>query len=1022
MLAARICAFICLLGTGEGIPDLHLASLMAGGRTIPVLEYDADGSCDFQHNENITLFNHTQLTVCVHTRIQWNSWYLPIISFSNEDHDDKLSIALYPELQILDFSCCGGFFSELFFNISLFVWQHWCVSVNLETRFIKLSQNGQVLLGNITTYDEDALLQEVAVDGADMVVFGPDMCPQDDDPEIQEMNFIGQMADARLYDLELTDDEMINFTNCESDDLPAPLMTLHNNDFRIFGPAVLASVSYEEVCSASHTVLFSRHLTFKEAVEWCSQLNGSLAIPEIFFASDEFCLHDDLYQYWVGVVRNDSSNNWMRFSDKEPFEEPLGSFIFSFHRMSKVHKCLSFTGFFFEPNDCNLRLCVSCNFTSPVRLRIWGLCEDSLFDHTLIAHDFKNYQMMFHGDRHSRLSRVNNTWMMTSRRHKKLRAIMHTSDPSDIPLGRHTWSISEDTCGYRQAVLVLTACHDDQYTCNDGSCIDHHRRCNLVLDCPDHSDELQCSILSRQMIYSDQHPPPSETPGPLPLNISVNITSIRDFSLQAFTISIDASLTIKWRDLRLRYKNLQNLSYANKLKDGENVWIPKFEVKDERLGTVDIKHPTRDVFVIREAGPLTGEEVELETEDSVYSGSENTLMLLEKQTITFLCHFNLQKFPFDVQRCSLVIMIHDLQTKFGVMVKEDVGVFFEGERRLLEYYLAAESMAPYAVSHATYMKVEFQFHHLYGYYIGNVFVPSFLLVVVCFLVLYFDIKDFPKRLHQALEDIEAIQCVANDVLVYDHKLLDSIVLKPLDRAPKRLQAIFIRALAFDTEIDRLYDTTAEPVVTKVKAHHARDGIPDEIINDNGPQMVSETVSKFTSRWGISQKTISLYNSKVVKSTKNMLRKTEHNGEDQYLALLNFRNTATQGTTTSPVQRMMLGDKRWKKGTVTKQLDDWSYEVETEDGGIVQRNMCHMRHSYESPVRIIRGDPVTDVAEGRPEQLVVSGEHMASGDANLKEEDLHNYVQKHEYLISTPVMNDTVLKTRSGRCVKPPKVL
>lgn len=39
------------------------------------------------------------------------------------------------------------------------------------------------------------------------------------------------------------------------------------------------------------------------------------------------------------------------------------------------------------------------------------------------------------------------------------------------------------------------------------------------------------------------------------------------------------------------------------------------------------------------------------------------------------------------------------------------------------------------------------------------------------------------------------------IIVYtDHKLLESIVLKPLDRAPKRLQAIFIRALAFDTEV------------------------------------------------------------------------------------------------------------------------------------------------------------------------------------------------------------------------------
>lgn len=45
------------------------------------------------------------------------------------------------------------------------------------------------------------------------------------------------------------------------------------------------------------------------------------------------------------------------------------------------------------------------------------------------------------------------------------------------------------------------------------------------------------------------------------------------------------------------------------------------------------------------------------------------------------------------------------------LLQEEKGVFFEGERRLLEYQLAAESMAPYAVSHATYMKVRHPLEH-----------------------------------------------------------------------------------------------------------------------------------------------------------------------------------------------------------------------------------------------------------------------------------------------------------------------
>ena len=134
---------------------------------------------------------------------------------------------------------------------------------------------------------------------------------------------------------------------------------------------------------------------------------------------------------------------------------------------------------------------------------------------------------------------------------------------------------------------------------------------------------------------------------------------------------------------------------------------------------------------------------------------------------------------------------------------------------------------------------------------------------------------------------------------------------------------------------------------------------------------------------------------AVKTTKSLLRKALDSGQDPYMAILDYRNTPTQGMDSSPVQRLMncrtktllpttksllqpkvtypervaqqlerrkeqqaryynrgskdlpelaegdvvrmkpfrLGDKAWKKATVTKRLDDQSYTVETSEGTI-----------------------------------------------------------------------------------------
>lgn len=130
------------------------------------------------------------------------------------------------------------------------------------------------------------------------------------------------------------------------------------------------------------------------------------------------------------------------------------------------------------------------------------------------------------------------------------------------------------------------------------------------------------------------------------------------------------------------------------------------------------------------------------------------------------------------------------------------------------------------------------------------------------------------------------------------------------------------------ELDRLYDTTSKSVITKLKAHFARYGIPEEFMSDNGPQFSSSCFKKFASKWDITLSTSSPYHPQsngkaeaAVKAAKTMLRKTKNDNEDPFLAMLNIRNIPQQGVDLSPAQRLMGHRTRTVLPTTTKLLKD-----------------------------------------------------------------------------------------------------
>ena len=273
------------------------------------------------------------------------------------------------------------------------------------------------------------------------------------------------------------------------------------------------------------------------------------------------------------------------------------------------------------------------------------------------------------------------------------------------------------------------------------------------------------------------------------------------------------------------------------------------------------------------------------------------------------------------------------------------------------------------------------------------------------------------------------------------------------------------------EVDRLHSTTSASVIKKLKNHFSRYGSPEVLISDNGPQYSSDEFSRFAMNWDFEHRPSSPGNSQAngkaesaVKIAKNIIKKAIKSGQDVFMAILDYRNTPTQGMETSPTQRslgrrtrtllptsekllrpsgmdcsatksaikrgqerqkkyfdsrckdlvalqegdlvrmkpLVKGKHEWAKGYVAKRLDQRSYEVETEHGTL-RRNRVHLKRSNEKTSE-------TETADKPKPDIPIASETFKQ----IREE-----FDKSTTKIPTDSDNNNPLTTRSGRVVKKP---
>ncbi|XP_041374178.1 uncharacterized protein K02A2.6-like [Gigantopelta aegis] len=113
------------------------------------------------------------------------------------------------------------------------------------------------------------------------------------------------------------------------------------------------------------------------------------------------------------------------------------------------------------------------------------------------------------------------------------------------------------------------------------------------------------------------------------------------------------------------------------------------------------------------------------------------------------------------------------------------------------------------------------------------------------------------------------------------------------------------------ELDILKATSSITSIDCLKVYFSRHGIPDIVVTDNGPQLASTEFNEFAREWEFEHVTSSPYHSQsngkaesTVKIAKKLVKKSQKSGNDLWKSILDWRNTPTEGMSSSPVQRLM----------------------------------------------------------------------------------------------------------------------
>ena len=286
--------------------------------------------------------------------------------------------------------------------------------------------------------------------------------------------------------------------------------------------------------------------------------------------------------------------------------------------------------------------------------------------------------------------------------------------------------------------IFVSACNQDQFTCDDGSCISILERCNNFQDCQDISDEKNCMLVFKdsEKYLKDKTPPVENVTEKLPVQLSINVNEIISISEVEQVINIQFQLEMAWFDSRLQYYNLKENQKMNSLSNAEldGIWVPQILFRNTKHQIISEKDRKSFALVAKKGnGTMSGHTINENIE--IYEGSENPLKFVRVYAIDFRCDFDMRWYPFDIQTCTMDLQLNGILGDFVDIFSGDFN--YLGPKELTQYIIKDSKMMQERVAGVIGVKVSISLGRLLLGSILTTYIPTIILIIISHNASYF---------------------------------------------------------------------------------------------------------------------------------------------------------------------------------------------------------------------------------------------------------------------------------------------
>ena len=232
-----------------------------------------------------------------------------------------------------------------------------------------------------------------------------------------------------------------------------------------------------------------------------------------------------------------------------------------------------------------------------------------------------------------------------------------------------------------EAELTLSFCNENQFTCNDGICLNMEYRCDGTAQCEDSSDEDDCRLVVKDIGFSKFKTPPPTKENYLEVNTTFNIMSVPNVDENGNKIKVIVRFMKRWFNGLLTFKDLskikENILFGDDKKDMYSPFLIGVNVENFCVKTPNpeklILYPHINFDHLK--SPLT------DPHNAYYfKGSETAIYQEWDWACEHICTFVYHWYPFDTQNCP---MIHNTTSPKERIVAEHI--FYSGKVEVGRY-------------------------------------------------------------------------------------------------------------------------------------------------------------------------------------------------------------------------------------------------------------------------------------------------------------------------------------------------